>query len=132
MATTRGRVVYNNQTILDQADFFQSDGFTRVTGLTIVQLNANLFFLNQPQPWILTNGSGVTDAQVAAGKVYWNEIPGAPGYYNVRFIPNAVGYWRLLITYAAGLQITAQDYDVIDTPPAGDTGLKASFNKPGC
>jgi hypothetical protein len=132
MATTRGRVVYNNQTILDQADFFMSDGFTRVTSLSIVQVSASLFYLNQPQPWVLTSGLGVTNAQIAAGKVYWNEIPGAPGYYNVRFIPNAIGYWRLLITYPAGTQIAAQDYDVIDTPPGTETGLKASFNKPGC
>jgi hypothetical protein len=131
MATTRGRIVRNNEPILDQADFFMADGFTRVTGLSIAQVSIALFFLNQPQPWVLTNGLGVTDTQIAAGKVYWNEVPGAPGYYNVRFIPNSIGYWRLLITYPAGTQIAAQDYDVIDAPTT-DAGLKASFNKPGC
>lgn len=131
MSTIRGRIVRNNETILDQADFFLSDGFTRVTGITISQISMRLFYVGLPQPWVLANGLGVTDTQVAAGRVYWNEIPGAPGYYNVRFIPNAVGYWRLLITYPAGTQISAQDYDVIDPQSAIETGLKTSFNKPG-
>jgi hypothetical protein len=133
MATTRGRVVYNNELVRDQADFFQPDGYTRVTGLTILQIQDALFFNNVPQPWVLTSGSGVTDSQIASGKVYWNEIPGAPGYYNVRFMPNAVGYWRLLIIYPSGTQIAAQDYDVTELPSSGPPGgLSSSFNKPGC
>lgn len=132
MATTRGRLVRNNETVRDQSDFFQSDGFTRVTGLTVGQIQGALFYNNTPQPWALTDGTGVTDTQIAAGKVYWNEVGGAPGYYSVRFMPNAVGYWRLLLTYSAGQQIEAQDYDVIDQSPMVEQGLKSSFNKPGC
>lgn len=130
MATTRGRLVRNNEVVLDQADFFQPDGFTRVTGLTIAQLQSALFFNNALLPWVFVTGASITDSQVASGKVYWVEVPGSPGYYNVRFRPNAVGYWRLLITYTAGQQIMAQDYDVSGAPPNMDVGLQSSFIKP--
>ena len=133
MATTRGRQVFANQIVFDQADFFQTDGFARVTGITVSQLTCEIFFNNTPLPWPLVSGVGVSDAQVAAGKVYWMEIPGDPGRYSVRWRPNAIGYWRLLITYPAGTQIMGQDYDVVTQPMTNvDQGLKASFIKPGC
>lgn len=130
MSTTRGRLVPINRVIIDQADFFQSDGFTRVFGLGISDLVAQLFFNNQLQPWTFVLGDGVPDAIVKSGSIYWNEIPGSPGLYNVRFRPNAVGYWRLLITYVVGEQIMAQDFDVTAQTPAVESGLKASFVKP--
>jgi hypothetical protein len=132
MATTRGRLVTQNQTVYDQVDFFQSDGFTRVTGLTWQTVQLNAFFENVAQPWLLANGIGVSDAQVASGYVYFNEVPGSPGFYNVRWRPNAIGYWRLLITYAPGQQTEAQDYDVIQSAPTVESGLSASFIKPDC
>lgn len=132
MSTTRGRLVTTNNVVLDQADFFQPDGFTRITGITIPQLTCQLFFQNALQPWGLLTGANVTDVQVASGKVYWVEVPGSSGIYNVRFRPNAIGYWRLIITYPAGLQIMGQDYDVVQAGVAVETGLKASFVKPNC
>lgn len=131
MATTRGRIVQVNQIILDQADFFRSDGYTRVTGLGVPDITSDLFFSNVRQPWTLDDGSGVSDARIASGRVYFNEVPGSPGYYSVRFRPNAVGYWRLLITYVAGEQIVAQDYDVVPQVPVVAGNVKASFVKPG-
>lgn len=130
MATTRGRLVQINQVIIDQADFFGTDGFTRVTGLLPANLTSQLFFNNLLQPWSLLLGSGIPDALIKSGTLYWNEVPGSPGIYNVRFRPNAVGYWRLLITYAAGTQIMGQDYDVLAQIPVVESGLKASFVKP--
>jgi hypothetical protein len=126
MATTRGRIVQANQTVIDQVDFFQSDGFTRVTGLTVGQLVSHLFLNNVLQPWLFVSGLGVTDAQVNAGNVYFNEIPGSPGYYSVRFRPTTVGFWRNLLDYSAGQQIAAQDFDVVISMP-GPEGLTASF-----
>ncbi len=130
--TTRGRLVYANQTVVDQADFFQSDGFTRVTGLTVNNLVCQIFFDNQLQPWPFVTGANLNDTQIASGNVYWLEIPGNPGFYSVRFRPNAIGYWRLLITSTAGQQSLGQDYDVSSAPPSVDQGLKASFLKPDC
>jgi hypothetical protein len=132
MATTRGRLVQQNQVVYDQADYFQSDGFSRVTGLTSASVTLNVFFENVAQPWQLMNGLTVPDAQVASGYVYFNEVPGNPGYYNVRWRPNSIGYWRLLLTYAPGTQIEAQDYDVVQGIPVVESGLSASFLKPEC
>lgn len=131
MATNRGRVVQANQVVMDQADFFLPDGFHRVPGLTITALASQLFFNNTLQPWVLASGSGVPDSQISAGRIYFNEIPGSPGIYSVRFRPNALGYWRNLLTYDAGLQIVAQDFDVVQGAPAMESGLNASFIKPG-
>lgn len=51
MSTTRGRLVQINQTVLDQADFFEPDGFTRKTGLGLSDLTYEIFFENGRQPW---------------------------------------------------------------------------------
>lgn len=128
--TTRGRLVQINQTIIDQADFFEPDGFTRVQGLVVADLIGEIFFNNVSQPWPLVDGSSISDAAVVSGKVYWNEVPGSPGFYNVRFRPNAIGYWRNIISYPAGTQIMGQDFDVVSQVPQAETGLRASFVKP--
>jgi hypothetical protein len=127
MATTRGRLVQSNQVVYDQADFFQLDGFTRQAGLTIGQITFQVYFNNTLQAWTLVSGVGVLDPQIVAGKVYWHEIPGPNGPYSVRWRPNAVGYWRLLVTYPVGTQILAQDYDVISGGQVLGSGMKASF-----
>jgi len=131
MVTVRVRTVPNNAAIIDQADFFQSDGFTRQTGLTTSQITLQLFFNNAIQPWTFVNGAPIADAQVASGNVYFNEIASNPGFYSVRFRPIGIGYWRLILTYGAGTQIQSQDYDVIPSQTP-DTNLNASFIKPGC
>jgi hypothetical protein len=130
VATTRGRLVQINQTVIDQADFFEPDGFTRVIGLTVSDLTHELFFDNILMSWPLIDGTSVPDASVVSGNVYWSEVAGSPGFYNVRFRPNAVGYWRNLVTYTAGTQIMGQDFDVTSQVPQAETGLRASFTKP--
>lgn len=127
-AVVRGRIVRVNQTVIDQADFFQVNGFSRVLGLTFTDLTSQIFYDNVPQPWILTNGATTSDSQVKAAFVYFHEIPGASGNYSVRFRPNASGYWRLILTYTAGQQIVAQDYDVM-AEPSQASGLTASFTR---
>lgn len=130
MATTRGRIVQANQVVLDQVDFFAPDGFTRVVGIAPGSLVSQVFFNNAIQAWPLVSGNAVTDAQVTAGRIYFNEIPGQLGFYNVRFRPDALGYWRNLLTYPAGQQISAQDFDVVQSAPAMESGIQASFVKP--
>ena len=131
MATTRGRLVQVNQVVIDQVDFFEPDGFTRVVGLDIAaDLTHEVFFDNVPQPWPMIDGTLVTDAAVRSGNIYYHEVPGSLGFYNVRFRPNAVGYWRVLINYAAGTQIMGQDYDVSSQVPQVEAGLRASFTRP--
>lgn len=130
MATTRGRVVQANQVVLDQVDFFLSDGFTRVARLVPGNLEVQIFFNNNPLAWPIVTGGTVPDTQVNAGHIYFNEIPGLLGFYSVRFRPDALGYWRIVLTYPAGLQSSAQDFDVVQSAPAMESGLRASFVKP--
>lgn len=126
---TRGRLVRINETVYEQADFLDPDVFTRRAGLTLLDITSTLFFNNVLQPWTLTNGAPISDNLVTSGSVYFHEISGAPGYYSVRLRPNAAGYWRLVLSYAAGQQIVAQDYVVTADVPQLQGGLTASFTK---
>jgi hypothetical protein len=125
--SNRVRRVGNNQTVLDQVDLFQGDGFSRALGLTIADVTSVVFFNNVVQPWVFTDGVAVTDRLVRAGSIYFHEISGTPGYYSLRLRPDAVGYWRVVLTYAAGQQIVAQDYDVNAEIRPISGGLTSSF-----
>jgi hypothetical protein len=129
--TTRDRQTPNNQTVFDQTDFFEADDFTRLLGLTATQITLQVFFGNTLQPWGIQDGYPVPDTQVVSGKVYWHEIPGAPGIYGVRWRPNAVGYWRLVFTLPAHQQVVALGYDVVPLERTAP-GLQTSFLKPSC
>lgn len=122
-----GRLIPTNRVVIDQADILAPDDYTRITGLTVADLTATLFYNNVAQPWTLVSGSTVTDAQVATGTVYFNEITGQPGFYSVRFRPNAVGFWRLVIDYSAGSRLVGLGFDVVPEMPLVASGLKASF-----
>ncbi len=131
MSLNRYRQVTANQTISDQADFFTGDDFTRVTNLAVTDIQLKVFWDNQLQPWALTDGSLINNTQVVAGFVYWTSIPGALGYYAVRWRPMATGYWRIALNYTSGAQFTLLDYDVLAEPSSGpQTGLRASFSSP--
>jgi hypothetical protein len=127
MATTRGRSVKVNQTVVDQADFFQADGYTRVVSLTTSDITAIVFFNNTLLPWPVVDGSAVSDSQVKSGILYFNEILTAPGYFSVRYRPNSSGFWRIIINYVAGQQILAQDFDVVAEVTAQGSGMTSSF-----
>lgn len=131
-ATTRTRLVSNNQIVLDQADFYESDGYTRVTGLTIANITCQVFYQNEVQPWALVPGTNVPDAQVTSGRIYWYEATGMPGFYNIKWRPHAVGFWRIIISYPLGFQIVGQEYDVVKATQEVTGGLKPSFMKPNC
>lgn len=122
-----GRLIPINRVVIDQADIFAPDDFTRITGLTVADITTTLFYNNIAQPWPLITGVTVTDAQIAAGNVYFNEITGQPGFYSLRFRPNAVGFWRIALTYDAGSKALAFNYDIVPEMPLVASGLKASF-----
>lgn len=126
MPTTRGRQVQINNTVLDQADLFQSNGEDRVLGLTANDVTIVIFHNNVLLPWPGTSGVGVTDALVASGAVYFHEI--TSGFYSVRFRPNALGFWRTTLKYAGNpVQILAQDFDVIAQTQVSGGSLTAKF-----
>lgn len=128
---SRIRRVEINEVVVDQADIFQSNGFDRVTSLIYNQVQVKLFKDNVLQPCTVVDGTGVTDPLVYAGSVYFNEIPGATGYYNIRWRPFGIGYWRLVLTYSSVAQTLLLDYDVFSNATATtESGLRASFSKP--
>ena len=124
MAVT-SRLAQINQVTYAQPDFFQGDGFTREAGLTPSDVTAQLFFNSVAQPWTLIDGAATTDAMVRAGHLYWTEV--SAGTYSLRVRFNAVGYWRVVLTYAAGQQIETLNFDALAQPPFVESGLKASF-----
>ncbi len=132
MATTRGRVLAAQQVVYDLADIFSNDGFTRVAGLTASNFSLQVYLNNTLLGWTLVNGASVIDAQVLVGKVYISSLSGGP--YSIRWRPSSVGFWRINLTYPAGFQVLAQEYDVlsdkqaISSGAAGSTpGLQTSF-----
>lgn len=131
MAQFRERVVANNQTVLDQFDFFQVDQFTRILGLAPGDFVLEIWRDNVKQPWPLVAGQATSDGQVGSGMVYFHEIPGQAGHYNVRFRPNATGYWRVVLSYSVVPQVLIVGYQVFAVE-AGQAGLTASFIKPSC
>ena len=125
-ATYLSRLVQVNQVIIDQVDIFQSDFYNRVTGLVPANVTLTLFFNNQAVAWPLSDGTGIVDSQIASGTVYWNELPNSS--YGVRFFPNALGHWNLVIQFAPSpSQIISISYDVVNMPSLVESGLQVNF-----
>lgn len=129
MLTTRNRQVRAGQPVIDQVDIVQlSDTYTRVLNLTYTNVTAQLFFNNVVQSWALVTGTGIADLQLSSGSVYFHEVTAGTGIYSVRFRPNSVGFWRLLLNYPTATQIVALGFDVIEAETLS-SGLQASFFK---
>ena len=122
------RSVNVSKLVLDQVDLFRPDGKTRSQGVTIADLNLKLFFNGSQVSWPLVNGATVQDLQVTAGQVYWTEF--LSGFYTVRFFPNVIGSWRVLLTYPLYDQAVSLSYDVaLPTFVPVSSGIRASFIK---
>ena len=122
------RSVNVSKLVLDQVDLFRPDGKTRSQGVTIADLNLKLFFNGSQVSWPLLNGATVQDLQVTAGQVYWTEF--LSGFYTVRFFPNVIGSWRVLLTYPLYDQAVSLSYDVaLPTFVPVSSGIRASFVK---
>lgn len=122
------RAVSVSNLVLDQIDLFLTDGKTRAQGVTVGDLNLKLFFKGSRVEWPLVSGTNVQDLQVTAGQVYWTEFE--TGFYTLRFFPNVVGSWRVLLTYPAYDQAVSLSYDV--TQPVivqVSSGIRASFTR---
>lgn len=120
------RTVASGRMILDQVDLFLGDGKTRAQGVRISDLQLRVFLNGAQVDWPLVSGSGVQDPRVTAGKVYWTEF--SSGFYNLRFFPNQLGNWRVIITYPTHDQASSFTYDVVQqvSPPPG-SGMRTSF-----
>jgi len=122
------RIVSVSKLVFDQVDLFRPDGKTRAQGVLVGDLNLKLFFKGTRIEWPLISGTNVQDLQVTAGQVYWTEFE--TGFYNLRFYPNVIGAWRILLTYPVYDQAVSLSYDVAQpTFVPISSGIRASFFK---
>jgi hypothetical protein len=122
------RTVNVSKLVFDQVDLFLVDGKTRAQSVTIADLNLKIFFKGSRIEWPLVSGTNVQDLQVTAGQVYWTEVEA--GFYTLRFFPNVIGAWRILLTYPAYDQAVSLSYDVAQpTFVPVSSGIRASFVK---
>lgn len=124
-----GRLLSAAALVRDQIDLYLPPGsVNRAQGYSVSGLSLALFFNNALVAWPLVDGSLVPDSSVSAGTVYFNEIQGSPGFYAVRFFPDSVGFWRVVLT-AANIQTERiLEYDIAPAgSKSGQGGLIASF-----
>lgn len=125
----RNQLAAINEPIIDQVEFLQGDDFSKVIGLATGDLTSLVFFNNVVQPWTLVDGTGVVDAQVVSGSLYFHEVSGSSGNYSLRFRPNAGGSWRVEVSYAAGTQLVVLNYLATNLPLEVIQSLSSSFVK---
>ncbi|HEY8095937.1 MAG TPA: hypothetical protein VIE65_07535 [Methylobacter sp.] len=128
-----GRLLPAGALVRDQIDLYSPAGSAnRVPGYGISGLSLTLFLNNVPLSWPLADGSSVPDSSISSGTVYYNEIQSVPGFYAIRFFPNAVGFWRVVLTATPLLQVQIREYDIVPAGFFGQSqggGLTASFDK---
>jgi hypothetical protein len=124
--TIPARIVQTGRVLFDQVDVFSNNNITRTQGVASTDLGVRLYFNGVQVVWPVVSGFNVPDVQLVSGNVYWTEFEA--GYYSVRFLPNAVGFWRLLLSWASGNRIFSLSYDVQPQTGLPDgIGLRSSF-----
>lgn len=122
-----GRNVSSGSLARAQADFYMIAG-QRALGVQWSTIVGSAFVNNALLAWPVADGTTVQDSSISAGKIYFSEISGAPGFYSVRFFPDRVGFWRIVLKSTALNAEVILELDVTaPSPPAG--GLNATFVK---
>lgn len=117
--------------VRDQLDVFDPAGsITRATGITTSDLSITLFLNNVKVNWSLMDGSAVADSSISSGFIYFNPISGSNGFYSIRFFPDRVGFWRLVVRHATLEQEIIKEYDILAATSSASGGLNASFLRP--
>lgn len=127
-----GRSIQAGHAVHDQIDFYESSSsFIRVPGITLDKLAFFVFYNNSLLSWSAADGSYTPDANLTSGYVLFNEISGSPGFYSIRFFPDRVGYWRIIVynTLTNAQQIRDYDISPAQNQYVNSTGLNASFIK---
>jgi hypothetical protein len=119
------RTLQSGRMVFEPVDLFLGDGSTRAQGVLPSDLQLRIFVGATQLSWPLVTGAGVSDVQVASGKVYWSEV--STGFYSVRFFPNLVGLWRVLLTYPTYDQAVSMAFDVVVPAPTSSSGMNVSF-----
>lgn len=115
--------------VYDQIDIFSS-GITRVTGILASAMTTAVFASNVALSWTVADGTSVLDSAISAGVIYFNEVAGSPGYYSVRFYPDRIGFWRVVLINSGLTKEVILEYDVVASgtlTPTPSNGLNASF-----
>ncbi len=122
-----GRSVSAGCLIRDQADFYLPGGTQRASGISVSQVSLDAFSDNGLLEWPIADGSAVADSSISAGTIYFSEIYGAPGFYSIRFFPDRVGYWRMVLRVSAFGSEAIREYDITPSSSSPSNGLNASF-----
>ena len=127
-----GRSISAGVLARDQIDIYNpANSFTRATGILPAGVTLKLFFNNTLVSWSIIDGTSVIDSSIGAGSVYFNEVSGSPGYYNIRFFPDRVGFWRFIFSITVNSTEVIKEYDVVPSSQGNVTGgLNASFVRP--
>jgi hypothetical protein len=125
------RLLAAGTVIYDQLDFYSpSSTINRINGIVVANLSLLVFVNNGLTSWPLADGTSIPDSSISSGSIYFNEIAGSDGYYNLRYFPNQIGFWRMIVIHSAYSIEIVKEYDIIASgslKPTSGTGLNASF-----
>lgn len=132
-----GRLISAGTLAYEQLDFFLPPGsVNRITGIPASSLQMWLFVNNQILSWPLVDGTTVADSGIVAGSVYFNEIAASPGFYNVRFFPDRVGFFRLVFLNQSYSIELVRELDILPPgvlrPPSGGLIPSTSSSSSRC
>lgn len=120
------RVITAGKLAFDQVDIITPGTINRVAGVNVADLTLNAFWNDSVLSWGFADGLSTANCSISAGTFYFNEMVGANGFYVVRFLPDKVGYWRIVIRHESlGVEQT-RDFDAVAALPT-HSGLNASF-----
>ncbi len=123
------RSVNSGSVIYSQVDFFSPPGsYIRIPSIAASSVSIKIFCNNKSLGWTVVDGSNIQDSGVSSGNIYFNEITSGTGFYSIRFFPNKIGFWRIIVSHSSGEQIL--EFDVSPQSGSSQPGLIASFNKP--
>ncbi len=97
------RTVPARKLVVDHFPVYDTDGFTKVPGLSPADLPVAVF----------------RDSDVADVLVTVSEIAGSPGEYRLAFTPEQAGFYELEVSYAAGKQSYVEQYQVTEALAVG-------------
>lgn len=128
------RLIEAGEIVFDQLDFYQSVFPNRIEDIPVSSLEFKVFNNNMLMPWTFVDGTNVQDGQIAANVLYFNQISGNPGYYQIRFFPDRIGFWRVIVKYPTFSIEIIREYDAKPNSSVCDTGggLQASFTGGDC
>lgn len=111
-----------------QIDIYAPDGVFRQPGVGVSSVSFKVFYNNSLVAWDPVDGTNTPDSSISSGKVYFNEVSGSPGYYSLRFYPNASGYWRIVAFVGMLNREVAVDFDIAKPSVVSTSGIVASFD----